>query len=81
VAAAISAILFVPESPQRTPGRISWLPALLLSGWLVALLVALSEAPSWGWRSGSVLGLLAAAVVRPGAGRWPNCAPPRRSST
>ena len=24
VAAAISAILFVPESPQRTPGRISW---------------------------------------------------------
>ncbi|HJZ26255.1 MAG TPA: MFS transporter, partial [Streptosporangiaceae bacterium] len=51
VAAAISAILFVPESPVRTPGRISWLPALLLSGWLVALLVALSEAPSWGWRS------------------------------
>ena len=63
VAAAISAILFVPESPVRTPGRISWLPALLLSGWLVALLVALSEAPSWGWGSGPVLGLLAAAVV------------------
>ena len=63
VVAAVSAILFVPESPQRTPGRISWLPALLLSGWLVALLVALSEAPSWGWGSGSVLGLLAVAVV------------------
>jgi EmrB/QacA subfamily drug resistance transporter len=63
VAAAVAAILFVPESPVRTPGRISWLPALLLSGWLVALLVALSEAPSWGWRSGPVLGLLAAAVV------------------
>ena len=68
VAAAVAAILFVPESPVRTPGRISWLPALLLSGWLVALLVALSEAPSWGWRSGSVLGLLAAAVVL--AGGW-----------
>ncbi|HJY70826.1 MAG TPA: MFS transporter, partial [Streptosporangiaceae bacterium] len=68
VAAAVSAIVFVPEAPQRTPGRISWLPALLLSGWLVALLVALSEAPSWGWRSGSVLGLLAAAVVL--AGGW-----------
>jgi EmrB/QacA subfamily drug resistance transporter len=63
VAAAVAAILFVPESPVRTPGRISWPPALLLSGWLVALLVALSEAPSWGWRSGRVLGLLAAAVV------------------
>src|SRR5215469_3991954 len=27
VAAAASALLFVPESPVRTPGRISWLPA------------------------------------------------------
>ena len=63
VAAAVSAVLFVPESPVRTPGRISWLPAVLLSAWLVALLVALSQAPAWGWRSGRVLGLLAAAVV------------------
>ena len=63
VIAAVTAILFVPESPVRTPGRISWLPALLLSGWLTALLVALSQAPSWGWGSSSVLGLLAAAVV------------------
>jgi len=63
VVATVLAILFVPESPQRTPGRISWLPALLLSGWLTALLIALREAPSWGWRSGSVLGLLTAAVM------------------
>jgi EmrB/QacA subfamily drug resistance transporter len=63
VAAAVSAILFVPESPLRTPGRISWLPAVLLSAWLVALLVALSEAPEWGWGSTRVLGLLAAAVA------------------
>ncbi len=63
VVAAVSAVLFVPESPVRTPGRISWLPAVLLSAWLVALLVALSEAPDWGWGSGRVIGLLAAAVV------------------
>ena len=63
VIAAVSAVLFVPESPVRTPGRISWLPAVLLSAWLVALLVALSEAPDWGWFSSRVLGLLAAAVV------------------
>ncbi len=61
--AAVSAVLFVPESPVRTPGRISWLPAVLLSAWLVALLVALSEAPDWGWGSARVIGLLAAAVV------------------
>ncbi len=63
IIAAVSAVLFVPESPVRTPGRISWLPALLLSGWLVALLVALSEAPDWGWGSSRVIGLLAAAAV------------------
>ena len=63
VVAAVAAVLFVPESAVRTPGRISWLPAVLLSGWLVALLVALSEAPVWGWGSGRVIGLLAGAVV------------------
>jgi EmrB/QacA subfamily drug resistance transporter len=63
VVAAVSALLFVPESPVRTPGRISWLPAVLLSAWLVALLVALSEAPDWGWGSDRILGLLAGAVV------------------
>ncbi len=54
---------FVPESPVRTPGGIDWLAALLLSGWLVALLVGVSEAPTWGWSSLSVLGLLALAVL------------------
>lgn len=60
---AVAAHFFVPESPVRTPGRISWAPAVLLSAWLVALLVALSEAPTWGWGSGRVIGLLVAAVV------------------
>ncbi|RKS68021.1 EmrB/QacA subfamily drug resistance transporter [Motilibacter peucedani] len=68
VLAAVAAQLFVPESPVRTEGRISVLPAVLLSAWLVCLLVALSEAPSWGWGSGRVLGLLAGAVVL--AGVW-----------
>jgi EmrB/QacA subfamily drug resistance transporter len=63
VIAAAGALLFVPESPVRSPGRISWLPAVLLSAWLVALLVPLSEASDWGWGSARVIGLLAAAVV------------------
>jgi EmrB/QacA subfamily drug resistance transporter len=63
IAAAVAAHLFVPESPVRSPGRISWLPAVLLSAWLVALLVALSEAVDWGWGSVKVAGLLVAAVV------------------
>ncbi|WNI18524.1 MFS transporter [Actinacidiphila sp. ITFR-21] len=63
IAAAVAAHFFVPESPVRTAGKISWLPAVLLSAWLVALLVALSEAPAWGWASGKVIGLLVAAAV------------------
>ena len=61
--AAVATFVFVPESPVRTPGAISVLPALLLSAWLVCLLLALSEGQSWGWTSGRVLGLLVLAVV------------------
>ncbi|MDH6115295.1 EmrB/QacA subfamily drug resistance transporter [Kitasatospora sp. MAP12-15] len=61
--ATVATYWFVPESPVRTPGRISWGAALLLSVWLVALLLAVSEGPSWGWGSGRILGLFAAAVV------------------
>jgi EmrB/QacA subfamily drug resistance transporter len=61
--AAVASHLFVPESPVRTPGRVSWSAALLLSAWLVALLLAVSEAPTWGWASPRVLGLLTGAVV------------------
>src|ERR1700761_14307 len=62
-AATVAAKLIVPKSRVRTAGRVSWPAAVLLSAWLVALLVPISEAPSWGWGSARVLGLLAAAVV------------------
>lgn len=61
--AAIAAVLFVPESPVRSPGRINWGAAVLLSAWLVALLLAVSKGPSWGWASGTTLGLFALTVV------------------
>ena len=61
--ATVAAWVFVPESPVRTPGRVSWLAAVLLSAWLVALLLGVSEAPSWGWGSARVLGLVGAAMV------------------
>lgn len=62
-AVAIAAAVLIPESPVRTPGRLSWLPALTLSAWLVALLLALSQAPVWGWGSPRTIGLFLAAVV------------------
>jgi MFS family permease len=60
---ALLARRYVPESPVRTPGRINGLAALLLAGWLVALLVALSQASAWGWASLRTVGLLAVAVL------------------
>ncbi|MGZ4644923.1 MAG: MFS transporter [Blastococcus sp.] len=63
VIAAVTAHFVVPESAERTPGRINWLAALLLSGWLITLLLPVSQGPAWGWTSPRVLGLLVAAVL------------------
>ncbi|MFE3167866.1 MFS transporter [Streptomyces sp. NPDC059224] len=54
---------YVPESPKRAEGSVSWLGAVLLSAWLVTLLLPLSQAGQWGWGSAKVLGLFGTAVV------------------
>ena len=61
--AALGALIIVPESPVRTPGRIPLLPAALLSAWLLALLLGLSQGNHWGWGSVRVLALFAGALV------------------
>jgi EmrB/QacA subfamily drug resistance transporter len=63
VIAAVAAAVLVPESPERTPGKINVLSAVLLSAWLVALLLATSQGHSWGWGSPITVGLFVAAVV------------------
>jgi EmrB/QacA subfamily drug resistance transporter len=63
VLVGLAAWRLVPASPVRTPGRVNWLSAALLSAWLVALLLPLSKATAWGWTSARTLGLLAGAVV------------------
>jgi MFS family permease len=63
VIAAGAAHLMIPDSQNRTPGRISVLPAVVLTAWLVALLVAVSEGSDWGWASVRTIGLLAVAVA------------------
>ncbi|WP_406162506.1 MFS transporter [Streptomyces canus] len=63
IAATLIAVRYVPESPNRAQGNVNWLGAVLLSAWLVALLLPLSQAGTWGWGSARVLGLFGAAVV------------------
>ncbi|MGW2741446.1 MFS transporter [Streptomyces sp. NPDC001450] len=62
-ATVLIALRYVPESPSKGQGKVSWLGAVLLSAWLVALLLPLSQAGQWGWGSAKVLGLFAAAVL------------------
>jgi MFS family permease len=63
VPATIAAKVFVPASPVRGTGRVNIVAAVALSAWLVAVLVAVSEAPSWGWGSGRVVGLFVLGAV------------------
>jgi len=63
VIALVAAIFWVPESPVKTPGKVNWVGAFLLSAWLVCLLVAVSEGESWGWTSGRFVGLIVAAAL------------------
>ena len=63
LAALVATIWFVPESPVKAPGRVDVPGGLLLSGWLVALLVAVTEGPNWGWGSPEVVGLFVGFVV------------------
>jgi EmrB/QacA subfamily drug resistance transporter len=61
--AIVATFLWVPESPIKSPARIDWIGAGLLSATLVSLLVGVSEANSWGWGSPPILARFAGAVV------------------
>jgi EmrB/QacA subfamily drug resistance transporter len=63
IVAIVGTIFFVPESPITAPGRVNWAGAALLSGWLVCLLVALSEGSDWGWTDDRIVALFVAAAV------------------
>jgi EmrB/QacA subfamily drug resistance transporter len=61
--ATAATVLYVPESPIKAPARISWGAAALLSVGLAAVLLAVSEAVTWGWGSPRTLGLAAAGLI------------------
>jgi EmrB/QacA subfamily drug resistance transporter len=60
---ALVALRFVPESPPRPAEPLPAVPALLLAGWLTALLLPVSKGAAWGWGSAATLSLLAVAIV------------------
>jgi MFS family permease len=63
--ATVAAIVFIPESSVRAPGKVNWLGGVLLSAWLVALLVAVSEGATWHWGSAKTIGQYSALILIP----------------
>lgn len=62
--AILAAVWFlVPESTLRTRGRFDYTGALLLSGAMTALLLAISKGGVWGWTSDVIVGLFAAFII------------------
>jgi EmrB/QacA subfamily drug resistance transporter len=61
--AALVTELWVPESPERKPGRVDLRGAALLGAGLVMPLIAISRANSWGWGSTRTLLLIAAGLA------------------
>jgi EmrB/QacA subfamily drug resistance transporter len=62
-AAVVLVHRFVPESPIKTPSRVDFLGASLMSVGLIAMLLALTEGESWGWTSRRILALAVIAAV------------------
>jgi EmrB/QacA subfamily drug resistance transporter len=63
IVSAIATYFYVPESPIKTPGKINWLGALLMSLGLAGVLLAISEGQSWGWLSAKTIGLFVVGLV------------------
>ena len=61
--AAIAIEVWVPESPERKPGRVDLRGGALLGLGLVMPLIAISRANDWSWCSTRTLGLIAAGLV------------------
>ncbi len=61
--AAVAAVLLIPESPRGASERLPVWPAVLLAGWLVSLLLPVSQGNKWGWGSPAVVVLLVTSAV------------------
>jgi MFS family permease len=55
--AALFTWRYIPESPVRSPGRVNWLAAGLMSLGISGLLIGIAQTTVWGWGSPKTLAL------------------------
>ncbi|MCM6777640.1 MFS transporter [Nocardia sp. CDC159] len=63
VLALIAAAVAVPATGKRHPGSVDLPGAVALGGFLVLLLLPISQGHEWGWTSAATLGCFAASIV------------------
>jgi EmrB/QacA subfamily drug resistance transporter len=54
---------YIPESPVRSPGRVNWLAAALMSLGICCLLIAIAQTTVWGWGGTKTLALMALGLL------------------
>ena len=63
VLAAACTWRYIPESRVRSPGRVNWAAAALLTTGMSVLLLAITQTTVWGWTSPRTLALMAAGLA------------------
>jgi EmrB/QacA subfamily drug resistance transporter len=53
----------IPESQVRSPGRVNWVAAGLMSAGMSCVLIAIAQTTVWGWTSPPTLALLASGLA------------------
>jgi EmrB/QacA subfamily drug resistance transporter len=61
--AALCIWRYIPESPVRSPSRVNWLAAGLMSIGIAAVLVAVAQTTVWGWGDSRTLAVLAVGLL------------------
>jgi EmrB/QacA subfamily drug resistance transporter len=59
VVAAACAWRHIPESQVRSPGRVNWAAAALMTTGMSCVLIAIAQTTIWGWTGAWTLGLMA----------------------
>jgi EmrB/QacA subfamily drug resistance transporter len=63
VIAAACTWRYIPESQVRSPGRVNWAAAVLMTAGMSCVLIAIAQTTAWGWTGPRTLGLLATGLA------------------
>jgi EmrB/QacA subfamily drug resistance transporter len=63
IAAAVCTWRFIPESQVRSPGRVNWTAAALMTTGISCVLIAIAQTAAWGWTSLPTLVLMAGGLA------------------